>query len=229
MTRTVTEIVDALIPQKDWVAIAKKHAKKHGNTPEHWTEKWTSKRNKSKEVGTILHSEIEQDIKKKGFEYEGSKLSVKFFEKTGGFPSGKLEDNSSYPEFSVCDKDFDVCGRIDNVFVKNKKIYITDSKTDETIDKKAFSNEWVKAEKLLQPCSHLDNCNYNIISLKMSLYMYLIWKQNPQYRIGDIILNHVILQRDEDGIPLLQDGKPIVLDIKPIKLSYRRDEVKKLL
>ena len=54
----------------------------------------------------------------------------------------------------------------------------------------------------------------------------MLWKQNKHFGIGDIVIEHVNLQRDEEGIPVLgQDGKPIVIDIKPIKLPYRKSEV----
>lgn len=226
---TVTSIIDSLVPQKNWKEIAKKHAKKHGETPQYWEDKWKLKSESSKEAGLIVHSTMEEDLKKNGFILEGNRFIVKAFDKTGGDPVVKLENNCSYPELSIHDKDSNVYGRVDNVYVKNRKIYITDTKTDEKIEMRAFTNEWVKAEKLLSPCSHLDNCNYNIYSLKLSMYMYILWKQNPNFRVGDLILNHISIKRDSDGIPILENNIPVITNAKRINLLYRKEEVKKIL
>lgn len=108
--------------------------------------------------------------------------------------------------------------------------YIKTHNTDAEIKFKAFSSQWVKPQKLLGPLAHLDDCNANIYSIKMSLYMYLLWRANRgTLRTGDIMIEHVHLERDEDGLPILEDGKPIVKKIEQIQLPYRKKEVMDML
>jgi hypothetical protein len=227
---SVSAKVDGLKQKKDWYEIARKYAKKNGETAEYWQAKWKEKGEKSRTVGTLFHSIEEDKIINNGFEFMGKPLDVKTCSFQDGvkwsIPINNLEDNTIYPELMIYDMDAMVCGQSDKVITRKGKIYIYDYKTDEKIETKAYSSPFVEAEKLLAPCSHLDNCNYNLYSLKMSMYMYMLWKQNKHFGIGDLVIEHVNLQRDEDGIPILgEDGKPVVLDIKPIKLPYRKSEV----
>jgi hypothetical protein len=226
---SVSARVHKLEPVKDWDAIAKKYAKKHGESAQYWIDKWEEKKNKSAEIGTIFHAMKEQEVIDNGFEGLQVKLCTHINGVKWSIPIQKLSNNTIYPELMIYDMDSMTCGQSDKVVVKNNKISILDFKTDKEILFKSYSSEWVKPEKLLAPCNHLDNCNGVLYSLKMSMYMYMLWKQNPHLRIGDIIIEHVTLKRDEEGIPVLENGKPVVLGIKPIKLPYRKEEVKRIL
>lgn len=104
--------------------------------------------------------------------------------------------------------------------------YIKTHNTDKEIAFKAYSSEWVKPRKLLTPLNNLDDANGNHYAIKMSIYMYMLWKANKgRFKTGDIIIEHVHLKRDEEGIPVLEDGKPVVLKIGKIKLPYYKKEV----
>jgi hypothetical protein len=125
-----------------------------------------------------------------------------------------------------------ICGQSDKVIVVNGKIHIWDYKTDEKIEFKAFSNQWVKPKKLKTPLGHLDDCNGNIYSLKMSLYMYMLWKANKgKFKPGDIMIEHVHLKRDpeNDNLPVIVNGRPVVLKVEQKKLPYRKKEVMTML
>ncbi len=226
---SVSARVHALEPPKDWSSIAKKYSKKHGETPQYWLDKWEDNKNKAAAIGTLFHSMKEEELITNGLKGFEVQLGAMINGEKWSIPTQKLQDNTVYPEMMVYDIDSMTCGQIDKAIIKSRRINIHDYKSDKEINTKAYSSEWVKPEKLLPPCAHLDACNFNIYSLKMSMYMYMLWKQNPSFRIGDIILEHVILKRDEEGIPILENGKPVVLGIKPIKLPYRKEEVKKIL
>lgn len=110
------------------------------------------------------------------------------------------------------------------------KNYIKTHNTDAEISFQAFSNKWVKPRKLLPPLSHLDDCNGNIYSIKMSLYMYMLWKANKgRFKPGELILEHFTLKRDEDKIPILENGIPVILRTEQIELPYRKQEVEAML
>lgn len=238
---SVSAFVKRFELKKDWLKIAKRKCaslKKYEGitkTPKELMKEWEMKRDRGSEAGTMIHSLKEAEVLNKEFyEYEQEKLLKKecMFDGTSkiSIPINKLENGHIYPELMIYDLDHMICGQSDKVIVKGNMINVIDYKTDKTIDFKAYSSEWVKPEKLLKPISHLQNCNGNIYSIKMSLYMYLLWSANKgKLKPGKIILDWCPLERDEDGIPILYDGKPKIKFEKQIELPYRKKEVMAML
>lgn len=108
--------------------------------------------------------------------------------------------------------------------------YIKTHNTDKEISFKGYSNQFMKARKLLKPIDHLEECNGNIYSIKMSLYMYMLWKANKgNLKPGELVIEHVHLKRNEEGYPIFEDGKPIILKEEIIKVPYRKREVESML
>lgn len=218
-------------PIKDWKAIAIKYAKKNGGTGAEWQAKWKEKADKSSAVGTLFHTireeELLAELHPEFFGVICDKIECEYIDGVKvGFPLTNLPSNSVFPELMIYDLDYGVCGQSDKVVTTKTHIHVMDYKTDKEIAFKAFSNDWVKPEKMLAPLQHLDNCNGNWYSLKMSLYMYMLWKQNKHLKPGKLIIEHVHLKRDEDGIPMLdKTNKPIVLKMEEIELPYRKSEV----
>lgn len=225
----------------DWKAVATKVAAKKTRLGEPTTTqevlaKWERKRDLAAAIGTAYHSIRENDAHDTPNFYD-IKCNVEFCpiieNVKWSIPINKLENNTEYRELMIYDMEHMICGQADKVIVVNKKINIWDYKTDAKIDFKAFSSKWVEPSMLLCPLSHLEECNANVYSIKMSMYMYLLWKSNKgMLKPGDIILEHIVLQRDpdNDNLPVLgQDGKPIVLKIEKIKLPYRKKEVMDML
>lgn len=235
---SVSAFTDKFKPKKDWKAIAKRKAAKltkegKPTTTQELLDKWEYKRVTSASIGTTLHTIMENELIAKGSPvFYDTPCSTKqcTFDNSVKYsiPINTLTNNTVYPELMIYDFDFMICGQSDKVIVQNNTIHIWDYKTDAEIKFKGFSTEWMKATKLLGPLKHLDECNANIYSIKMSLYMYLLWKANKgKLKVGDIIIEHVELERDpnNDDIPILKDGKPVVKSIKQIKLPYRKKEV----
>lgn len=103
--------------------------------------------------------------------------------------------------------------------------YIKTHNTDEEIKFKGYSSQWKAAKKYLPPLGHLDVCNGNEYALKMSMYMYMVWKQNKHLKPGKLVIEQIKLKRDEEGIPILEDGLPVSLGEKQIELPYLKNEV----
>ena len=231
---SVSAFTERFKPKVDWKAVAKRSATKltkegKPTTAQELLDKWEKKRNESAMIGTIYHAIREQELidsncVTKECEFDGThKWSI---------PINELDNDTVYPELMIYDLDYMICGQSDKVIVKDKTIHIWDYKTDAEIKFKGWSSQWQKAKKLLKPLSHLDECNGNIYSIKMSMYMYLLWKANKgKLKIGDIVVEHVHLERDpdNDNIPILRDGKPVVKKIEHIKLPYRKKEVEAML
>lgn len=239
---SVSAFTDRFKAKIDWKKKAKSSAArltKEGTptTAQQLLDKWENKRVKSAEIGTIYHTIRENELldmespifystpcQTKPCIHEGE---LKF-----SIPIDKLENGVVYPELIIYDLDYMVCGQADKVIINGNSINIWDYKTDAEIKYKGYSTKWQSVEKLLKPLSHLDNCNANIYSIKMSLYMYLLWKANKgRLKPGELIIEHVHLERDKenDDIPILIDGKPVVKKIEQIKLPYRKKEVMAML
>jgi hypothetical protein len=231
---SVSAFTEKFKAKTDWKAIAKRSAAKatkEGNptTAQELLKKWEKKRIESANVGTIYHAIREEELinsactTKQCTYVDNDKWSI---------PINKLENDTIYPELMIYDFEHMICGQSDKIIVKDNTIHVWDYKTDQEIKFKGWSSEWKSATKLLKPLQQLDECNGNIYSIKMSLYMYLLWKANKgKLKVGDIMIEHVHLERDpnNDNIPILKDGKPVVKKIEQIKLPYRKKEVMAML
>lgn len=237
---SVSKFLERFKEKVDWKEMAKNKAAKltkegKPTTTKELLDRWEHKRNFSASVGTLYHTMRENELlgsedpsyydvkcNIKGCNYEGDdKYSMNLQE---------IEDNHIYPELMIYDYDYMICGQSDKVIVAKRTINIWDYKTDAEIKFKGFTSQWKpKATKLLPPLSHLDDVNGYHYAIKMSLYMYLLWKANHgKFKPGEIIIEHVHLKRDpeNDNMPVLgKDGKPIVLKIEKIKLPYLKKEV----
>lgn len=239
---SVSKFTERFKEKVDWDAIAERSAKKESKkgspvTKKDILKKWANKRDRSSEIGTLFHTirenELINEIEPSFYNVKcNKKVSSSDYDYKYSISIEDLEDNTVYPELMIYDMDHMICGQSDKVIVVDKKIHIWDYKTDAEITHKAFSNDWVKPRKLLAPLHHLDECSANIYSIKMSLYMYMLWKANKgRFKPGDIIIEHVHLKRDpdNDNIPVLENGKPVVLKIEQITLPYRKKEVMAML
>ncbi len=240
---SVSAFMDSFKQKTDWEAIAKRSAAKATKltgkkvTQQDILAKWANKRDMASSIGTLLHSIKEQEtINDSSQTFYGLQCEKEcgIFEDSLKFsiPINTLTNNTVYPEMMIYDEEHMLCGQSDKVIVINNKINIWDYKTDEEIKMKGYSNQWQPAKRLLGCLSHLEECSGVIYSLKMSLYMYMLWKANKgRFLPGDIIIEHVHLKRDpnNDNIPVLENGHPVVLKIEQIKLPYRKKEVEAML
>ena len=136
-----------------------------------------------------------------------------------------------YPEHMVYLKSTGICGQSDLVEVVNGKVNIIDYKTNKEIKTEGFTNWEGITEKMLDPISHLDDCNFNHYALQLSIYMYIILKHNPKLKPGRIFIHHITFEQegeDKYGYPIAakdSDGNPIVKDVIPMAVPYLVDEV----
>lgn len=231
---SVSAFMKRFEPKKDWKAIAARVAKKQGVSTKEILALWDEKRQRGSEAGTIFHNLREAELIGDDFEFNNKKLIKKqciFADECKySIPINEIENGVVYPELMIYNTEYMICGQSDKVIVEDDYIHVYDYKTDKEISFKAFSSEWVKPEKLLPPVGHLENCNGNIYSLKMSMYMYLLWKANKgKFKPGKIILEWCPLERDEDGFPILYNGAPRQLKHEIIELPYRKKEVEAML
>jgi hypothetical protein len=237
---SVSKFLDRFKEKVDWTQIAKDSAakmRKNGIqiTTQQLLAKWANKRDRAAEIGTLYHTIREDELLgSENPSYYNVKCSIKGCTYEGvnkhSLNLQEIENNHIYPELMIYDYDYMICGQSDKVIVANRTINIWDYKTDAEIKFKGFTSKWKPtATKLLSPLKHLDDVNGYHYAIKMSLYMYLLWKANHgKFKPGEIIIEHVHLKRDpeNDNLPIIgEDGRPIVLKIEKIKLPYLKKEV----
>ncbi len=239
---SVSKFTERFKEKQDWNAIAIRSAAKKTKegtptTAQELKAKWKKKGDISREVGTLLHYIMEKETLDQAspvfYDVPCNKMVGTY---TNGYknsiPINQLENNTVYPELMIYDLEHMICGQSDKVIIVDNKIHIWDYKTDQEISFTGYSNQWMSPRKLLAPLQHLDECNGNIYSIKMSLYMYMLWRANKgKLKVGDIAIEHITLKRDpdNDNIPVLEDSKPVVLKTEIIKLPYRKKEVMAML
>jgi hypothetical protein len=220
----VSTVIHSVEPKVDWKQAAiknSKNLKRFKNisiTPTELLAKWDNARVKGSQAGTIVHKIKEEE---EGYiSRDGEKYSMDITNLSDGV----------YRELMIYDHARKICGQSDKIEIIDNTINVLDYKTDKSIDFRGYSSEWKEAEKLLPPVSHLEKCNGNIYSLKMSLYMYMLWEANKgRLKPGKIKLIWCPIERDEDGIPILYDGIPKIIREQVIEIPYRKKEVLNIL
>jgi hypothetical protein len=240
---SVTSFVGLFKPKFDPVAQSIKSSKNtkskwYGLDPVKIQEYWAAEGDRAVTAGTIYHNQREEDITSlNSINRSGVNIPIVkpiFQDGTKHAPVQKL-DEGIYPEHFVYLKSAGVCGQADRIEVVKDIVEVYDYKTNKEIKKTAFKNWEGKTEKMLGPCAHLDNCNFNHYSLQLSIYMYIILKHNPKLKPGKMFLQHVIFEKegeDQFGYPILKRddrGETIVKAVVPYEVPYLKDEVKNMI
>lgn len=172
MSISVTDIIKELSNPVDWDKKAKEKAKKENVSVESIKEEWEKKR----EIGISVHERIiNKEMASDGGIYEGYNSGK--FVSTHEKSNCKLQNNTIYYEKFISSV-YDICGFADKIVISKNKINIYDLKVKDVL---YFSSSFkldngfkVDAKKMLEPLSHLDDCNGIHATLQLSLYMYLV-------------------------------------------------------
>lgn len=191
---SVTKLLKTLEPYKDWTKIATTYAKKHKKKVEDVQAAWKEEGRKSIEKGIAYHNKMEDFYVHTGkFNIDGKTYNVVHTPIKDDIKMAiplKL-DNNIYPELIVYSHRYKVAGQADLVEIINGKIRITDYKTSKEIKMESYMN-WKKEHEMLKPpVNHLMNCNFNLYSLQINIYMYLLKTHNPDLKVGDMYIKHV--------------------------------------
>ena len=237
---SVTTLISSLKKPFDAKAVAAKVSKNkkskwYGITQKTILEIWDNEATRATTLGTFYHNQRESDLCSfASIEREGITVPVfKPYEGENGLkiaPLQKLEPGV-YPEHMVYLKSAGLCGQSDLVEVVNGRVNIIDYKTNKEIKTESFKNWEGMTEKMLDPVSHLDDCNFNHYALQLSVYMYIILKHNPKLQPGKIFIHHITFETDgEDqyGYPIAKldvNAEPIVKEVIQMPVPYLYDEV----
>lgn len=211
-----------------------KKSKWYGMTPEAIREAWGNETTRAVTTGSWYHEQRESDILKfESLQRMGLDLPIyRPFIKDGikTAPIQKL-DNGIYPEHMMYLRSAGICGQADRVEIVNGQIDIYDFKTNKKIDQNSYVSWDGISAKMLDPISHIEDCNLQHYSLQLSFYMYMILKHNPNLKPGVMFLHHILFEtegEDDYGYPINkkdENGDPIVKEVVPYAVPYLRDEV----
>jgi hypothetical protein len=212
-----------------------KRSKWYGIEPKEIQKIWDSESLRAVTLGTYYHNQRESDIcSLASMERDGTTVPViSPIDEINGLkiaPIQKLEPGV-YPEHMVYLKSVGICGQSDLVEVVNGMVNIIDYKTNKEIKMESYVDWEGKSDKLTEPVSNLDDCNYNHYALQLSVYMYIILKHNPKLKAGKMYIHHVTFEedaKDEHGYPVTKyndNGDPVVKEVIPIAIPYLHEEV----
>ena len=212
-----------------------KRSKWYGIEPKEIQKIWDSESLRAVTLGTYYHNQREADIcSLASMERDGTTVPViSPIDEVNGLkiaPIQKLEPGV-YPEHMVYLKSVGICGQSDLVEVVNGMVNIIDYKTNKEIKMESYVDWEGKSDKLTEPVSNLDDCNYNHYALQLSVYMYIILKHNPKLKAGKMYIHHVTFEedaKDEHGYPVTKyndNGDPVVKEVIPIAIPYLHEEV----
>ena len=126
-------------------------------------------------------------------------------------------ENGIYPEFLmsyVSPEGLHIAGQADLIIKSGNDISVLDWKTNREIKKRSFYNASKKHNVMLKyPLNGIEDCNYNIYTLQLSLYAYMIQKLNPEFNIKDLKIVHIA-----------RDSKQTIYD-----LEYRKEDVERMI
>lgn len=213
-----------------------KNSKWYGMSVKDILNAWDSENKRAIELGNWYHNQRESDILEfKTIGRFGKEVPIFKPIHEGDVkiaPDQKVVEGV-YPEHFVYLKSLGLCGQADLVEIVDGKINILDYKTNKEIKTKGFTNWEGITDKMYNPISHLDNCNFNHYALQLSIYAYIIKKHNPKLNIGDLRIQHVTFEQegtDDFGYPIYKfvNGEPVIKDIINYDIPYMKSEVMSL-
>lgn len=170
-------------------------------------KQWTKKRNRSSNKGSDYHEIKEQRSINRGYEinpWTGEKFKVIVpyrWEKGVKHSTVDLDnlEDGYYPEIILYWKG--IIGQCDRLWVKRRRIWVRDFKTNEKID---FENIY---QKMKPPLQHLDDCKFNHYRAQLSLYAWLLIQRG--YKLEKMAIDHL---NAEYPVEYLKEIEDVVLD-----------------
>jgi ATP-dependent exoDNAse (exonuclease V) beta subunit len=213
-----TQLLGKYKEKFDSDAIAERTAKKRGLTKDQILSEWKESANIATTKGTAIHETIQSMLMRipEKFHSEYSIVAKKALveiEKVLGNTSNITSEMLIWNDKLKIASQSDLVQRYTPPFCKHEIINIIDYKTNKAIDTYNKYNTY-----MLEPLNNLMECEYNIYSLQLSLYAYLLEKMYPQAKIGKLAIMWLNPHTEEwktfavpymkyDVIRLLQDFK----------------------
>jgi hypothetical protein len=179
------------------------NSKYHGRDPDELVAEWDANSRQARELGTLLHNNIQQQLVD-GEVYGERSDEFQHFE---AFIAEK-DWRPWMVEERVCCPEAGIAGTVDAVFEDpSGDVIICDWKRAK---KMKFDNRWQKAKP---PIQHLDDCDLSKYSLQLSLYRYLLRERLQDRNVSLRLINFTdryteipIREHRDEVLALLQAG-----------------------
>ena len=131
--------------------------------------------------------------------------------------SGKLKYLTR--EKILADESLGVVGRFDALFqINDNTLLLVDWKNTENIE---TSNKW---NKLLGPLSEYDECDYNLYTVQLYIYVYILRKK---YHLTDVKIIPMIVQIGTDGYKMYTTSIPYSDELVENIIEFAKNEINK--
>lgn len=156
---------------------------------------WAEKREKSCERGTKIHKDYELSTLAKDYSWTGEYNIEKFDNYDVKTDNIIQEGQYVLPELLISrisdDQKLRVAGQADLVIVDGNEFTILDFKTNEEIKKNSFYNTKTRKKSMMKyPLNNIEDENYWHYTLQLSLYAWMIMKNNPNLKLKGLFLLH---------------------------------------
>ena len=182
-------------------------------------KEWDNEREKSCIRGTKMHKDYELATLGKDYGWtENYYLPIAFSQFQVDTSNKILPGQYVLPEILISrispDGELRIAGQADLVIVDGNEFSVLDFKTSKEIKKNGFFDQKKKKKaKMHYPLNNLDDTNYWHYTLQLSLYAWIIEKNNPEMKCKGLFLLH----HDH------KDKKTTY------KLDYLKDDVQRML
>lgn len=156
---SVTSLIKKYTPFFDADKISSRIALRDGVDPLYVKAQWKESANRGTYLHSILEDYIQLNVVKEGYEELINAVSQ------------ILPYSDLISEDIVYNDECQVAGQVD-VYRTDSAIDVYDFKSNKEIARKGFNGE-----KMLGVLQHLDNCNYNVYSLQLSVYAMILSKE----------------------------------------------------
>lgn len=167
---SATSVIGKFKKPFDKLMVAKRVANRYGVTPEQVLEGWDEERDKANAKGNKIHDAMELWVESGDRDMDDPILNDAF---TGFDTICPFDRKKCHSELLMYDNDHMIAGTADIIEnVGRTKFNVFDFKTNKAF---RFNNKY--NEYMLKPLDHLQNCEYNVYSLQVSLYAYMYSKE----------------------------------------------------
>ena len=181
---SATGIVSKFYEKFDTEAKAEWMAYRYGQTPDYWITKWRTHNQRSLDRGNDIHDRQEQFLYNRGFtritgdrEYAVRRVPFSDATKRRKISPDQLVDGC-YPELKLWRHDWSIAGRCDKPTLESvlgtRYAHIEDYKTNKAIEENGFIDKFGNERMMLDPISHLPDCEFTHYSLQLSIYQYML-------------------------------------------------------
>lgn len=175
---SATQIVEKFVEPFDVEKMSAYMADRYGRTQDYWKNKWSTENQLSLLRGNLIHTEQEnRQYQKQFLSFNASDKGIQVMPtyRTTNVYANLMD--GTYPEMLLWRHDDRVAGRSDKVTIwstmKKRYMDIGDYKTNKKLKTESFQDRDGKYRMMLDPISHLMDCEMVHYGLQLSLYQYM--------------------------------------------------------